>query len=293
MPVTESMRGTERTERRKKAVARGILLTLLAALAVVGLSEFQHRQASGPAFAGPAVAHAPSLPAKAAQVQSRAPAGGRQVIEQGTAQLVVPDVGRAMGRLTRETLRVGGFIGSSSVSGQGADQTGNLTLRVPESDFGRFMGSLAGVGHITRESQAGNDVTTAVNDLSIQIRAKETEITGYETLYQKAASVSSMLQIQQALSQAEENLLVLEQEASSLHQQVTLATVYVTLTAVPVPGGHGVRLGSVLRRSLVAMLGVGKALLAGLVWILPWSALAALLLLPLNWWRRHRARGAT
>ncbi len=216
-------------------------------------------------------------------------ASGRQVIEQGSVSLEVSSVGRAMDLLTARTASAGGYVASSSMNGSGASTMGYLTLRVPARVFPGFLGDVARMGHVTGETQSGTDVTGEVNNLAVEIGATRSEIAGYEQLYQKASTMSALLQIEQALTQAEANLLYLEQQAAGLHQQVQLATITVTLTPVPVvAAGRGIKVGAVFRGSLATMLSAGRLLLAGLVWVAPWAVVAAAVTAVVMWWRRRR-----
>ncbi|MGC8486949.1 MAG: hypothetical protein ACP5QO_01830, partial [Clostridia bacterium] len=63
--------------------------------------------------------------------------------------------------------------------------------------------------------------------------------------------------------------------------------VYVTVMPVPVVSQQGVRLGAVLHGSLITMLNVGKTLLAGVVWVVPWAVVAAMVAGGVIFWRRR------
>ncbi|MGC8486867.1 MAG: DUF4349 domain-containing protein, partial [Clostridia bacterium] len=203
----------------------GVLVLALAGLGLMHLVGGQTNTTASSAQLGVA-GHAAAAPAPASSLKTAAlPAqlgtpAGRQVIEQGSVTLSVASVDDAVARLDGRAQALGGFVASSSVSGSGPNQVGNLTLRVPEKSFGEFLDSMAGLGRVTSESQSGNDVTSQVNDLNVQIGAQKAEIAAYEALFQKATSMSDLIEIQQALTQAEANLLNLEQQAAGLHQEV-------------------------------------------------------------------------
>lgn len=216
-------------------------------------------------------------------------ASGRQVIEQGSVTLEVTHVAHAVAVLTAKTVAAGGYVAASSMNGSGSSAMGNLTLRVPATVFRSFLSGVGRIGHVVGETQSGTDVTGEVNNLAVEIGATRSEIAGYERLYQKASSMSDLLQIEQALTQAEANLLNLEQQAAGIHQAVRLATITVSITPVPVVvASRGVQVGAVFRGSLATMLSVGRLLLAGVVWVAPWAVLAAAVAAVVRWWRRRR-----
>lgn len=216
-------------------------------------------------------------------------ASGRQVIEQGSVTLEVTHVAHAVAVLTAKTVAAGGYVAASSMNGSGSSAMGNLTLRVPATVFRSFLSGVGRIGHVVGETQSGTDVTGEVNNLAVEIGATRSEIAGYERLYQKASSMSDLLQIEQALTQAEANLLNLEQQAAGIHQAVRLATITVSITPVPVVvASRGVQVGAVFRGSLATMLSVGRLLLAGVVWVAPWAVLAVAVAAVVRWWRRRR-----
>jgi len=156
----------------------------------------------------------------------------RAVIRRATVALRVEDVQTAYtfaAAMVEETL--GEYIEKASLSGSGAEQRAELTLRVRASKLDETLERLRELGEVTNLNVSGEDVTDRAVDLEARLR-NETRIEAevLELLASREdASLDEVFSVRQRLDGVRERIERLTAQRDALTRRVALATVTVTL----------------------------------------------------------------
>lgn len=298
---------------RRRARRRGWLTAggVAAAFVVGVLVTPAILNATGAASSGSSAASAPYDTSSAPQPMSgvvkdraessgaAASAGGsapstnaaRDVIRTGSATVQVDDVRKAADALAALAKEHGGFVESQQIgSAQRPVATeggivpppsgdGWVTLRVPVADLDAVMDALREQGTVLATSIGTNDVTTATTDLRAQIDSLTASVTRLTQLMSQATSVSDLLTAETALTDRQSQLQSAQQQLKDLESQVAMSSVQVTLVreapAAADPAGFGDGLAAGWKGLIVSL----NALVIALGFLLPWLALALVVVL--------------
>jgi PKD repeat protein len=133
--------------------------------------------------------------------------GDRMIIRTANMQLVVDDVRDTMERITELSESLEGFVVDSSSWKEGERIVGQITVRVPSSDFNYAMSVLRGMAvEVNSESTSSQDVTEEYVDLEAQLRNMEATEEQLLKLMEKAEKVEDILAIQRELSGVQQNI---------------------------------------------------------------------------------------
>lgn len=187
----------------------------------------------GPTMAGETVDAVSS--GTADETASTAAVGQRRIITTGEMTVEVITLDKALADLTALVTANGGFFSDKNVSAEGNWRTANVTIRVPAAKFDVLHDGARGLGTVKREAQKGDDVTKQWQDLEARMKIRKQEEQSLLSLMQKQARLSDLLQVEQRLWQVREQIEQSEGELRYLRDQVTLATLTITLNEqVPV-----------------------------------------------------------
>lgn len=237
---------------------------------------------AGPDSGGAAADQAVAGARDDAEAQSEA--GLRQKIVRAEVDVAVPDPAAAAEDVIALVTAVDGRVDERDEhrGTDGTESSARLVLRVPADDLDEVIDALGDVGTVGRVQQSSDDVTTTAQDLDARIHAMQISVARMEALLSSAASTTDLLSVESALSDRQASLESMTAQRDQLAEQVALSTLTVSLT-VPVagvvqesadPGGFAGGLAAGWD-ALVAVLG---GLLVVLGAVLPWAALAALVL---------------
>jgi len=221
-------------------------------------------------FGGPSIAEAPTSP--------DAKSTDRQVIVNGWASVLVPDVAEAVSELSSLAASYGGHVQSRSQYGEGMDATGSITVRVPATSVNPFIEALRELGTVQQVRLGEDDVTLQVTDLASRISSLRASVERLEQLMAEADSVTELLEAESQLSLRQSELESLLSQQAYLSENVALATLTVELTAKPAPVSiepEGFEGG--LLAGWNALVGFFSVLMVGLGLILPWLGLLIVL----------------
>ena len=131
----------------------------------------------------------------------------RMIIRTANMQLVVDDVRDTMDRITELSESLGGFVVDSSSWKEGERIVGQITVRVPSSDFNYAMSVLREMAvEVNSESTSSQDVTEEYVDLEAQLRNMEATEEQLLKLMEKAEKVEDILGIQRELSRVQQDI---------------------------------------------------------------------------------------
>ena len=154
---------------------------------------------------------------------------GRQIIYTAEIDIRVEDVPAATTRANEAIAEVGGFLfGQSTVAGSRPHTV--LTYKVYPEDFDRAMRALEGVGEVEHQSIHTDDVTERVVDLESRITTAQLSVERVRALISNASDVKGIVELEQQLLERETLLEQLKGRLRTLQNQVSLATITVTIT---------------------------------------------------------------
>lgn len=214
----------------------------------------------------------------------------RKVIRNGSLSLVVADVSRASSEASSLAAGAGGYVESSSLGGGKAQNTANLTLRVPENAFESTMLQLSKLGEVLTETKSGNDVTAEVVDLEARARAFHAEEDQYIALLRQANKIGEILEIRERLAQVRQTIESMESQAKSLRGMAAMSSIQVAMIERLKADGtesSGNWAQDAWTRALIGLKGFGKGIATLGIYILVfapiWVPIALLLAFA---WRR-------
>ncbi|MFL6126074.1 DUF4349 domain-containing protein [Actinophytocola sp.] len=144
-----------------------------------------------------------------------------------SARDVLGTVGRARDVATTE----GGYSGRENVRAGAA----TLTLLIPSDRFDRALDELGGLGRVTAQDQAAEDVTEQVVDLDSRVATQRASVDRVRALLARAGTVDEIVRIEQELTTREADLESLEQRRQALGGQVAMSTVTVRISKADAP----------------------------------------------------------
>jgi hypothetical protein len=221
--------------------------------------------------------------------QGAAPDADRQVVTTGSVSVTVKRPRTTVQQLSTWVESIGGRVDDRSESGTGDDASASVTVRVPSSKVTATIDQLRTYGTVDDVSLQNTDVTAEARDLDARIDALRLSIERLTAILRDATSSRDVIQAEGALTDRQKQLESLEAERKGIADQVSLSTVTITLsqraTADSVePGGFtgGLRDGW---NGLVGTVNRGVEVVGVL---LPWAAIAAVVLLGWRLVRRRR-----
>ncbi len=131
----------------------------------------------------------------------------RMIIRTANMQLVVDDVRDTMDKITDLSENLGGFVVASSSWKEGERVVGQITVRVPSSDFNYAMGVLRSLAvEVNSETTSAQDVTEEYVDLEATLRNLEATETQLLKLMAQAVKVEDILNVQRELSRVQQDI---------------------------------------------------------------------------------------
>ncbi|MGH2711655.1 MAG: DUF4349 domain-containing protein [Actinomycetota bacterium] len=205
------------------------------------------------------------------------PAIGPTVIKTADLEVEVEHdgFGDAMDSVTQVAAKHGGFVVSSTTSGE-ESRRGSITVRIPSDRFETALGEIRGLGKVQRETVAGEDVGQEFVDLEARVRNLSAQEAVLLRLFDDASTVADTIRIQNELAGVQLEIERLEGRLRYLQDQTELGTISVSLLeegVSPRPAGF---VGA-FERAVDGML----AVLSGLIVFFGYAIPIALVAIPL------------
>ena len=188
--------------------------------------------------------------------------GTSDIVRYGSLSLEVNDVDDALGRVTTIIESAGGYISSSSRSGEGEYLYLSVTLRVPAAEFSAVMASLRSEGEVLYEDIYSYEVTMQVLDLEARLENLRASEDAFLKLLDRAQTVADVVAVQSELSRIQGDIESFEAQLSGVKDQVEMASVMLSLSlpVSPINAASGdFDLGYEISNALANLINVGRA----------------------------------
>jgi hypothetical protein len=200
------------------------------------------------------------------------------VVRYGNLSLEVNDVDDALALVTTIVETAGGYISSSSRSGEG--EYLSVTLRVPAAEFSAVMASLRGEGEVLYEDIYSYEVTMQVLDLEARLENLRASESAFLKLLDRAQTVADVVAVQSELSRIQGDIESFEAQLDGVKDQVEMASVMLSLSlpVSPINAASGdFDLGYEISNALANLINVGRAVIVAAINIVVIGAPIALL----------------
>ena len=166
-----------------------------------------------------------------------------------------------------------------------------VTLRVPVDRVDRLVAAVESEGVVLDGSRSVQDVTQRAQDVSARLASARASVDRVRGLYQRAGTLTAVLQVERELAAREADLESLEQQSTGIRDSTTLATVTATFVTATAPAVQHAGFVPGLRSGWHGLVTAVVLTLTALGAVTPF--LPALVILLLLVWavRRHLRRG--
>ena len=227
-----------------------------------------------------------------AEQANEAPSAGdiavEKIIYSANATIETTDFDGSLEKLEALIAAHGGFVESSSVSGNNyyssshgyaSNRSADYRIRIPSRDFGTVMSSLSTLGNVPYSNTYTENITSQYYDVQARLNAYRTQEQSLLDMMAKADKVSDLLEIQEQLSEVRYHIESLQSTLTNWDRQVSYSTISLTLEEVreytpEAKLSFGQQLSLALSRGLKS---IGEFFRDLLLWLL--EALPALILL--------------
>ena len=223
----------------------------------------------------------------------------RLIVRTVIMSLLVEDVPGTLESVASLARDLGGFVVSSTLSGEEESRFGHISIRVPAEQTDAVLAQLRAVAvRVKSEQSTARDVTEEYVDLQARLSNLERTEEQYLSLLGRAESVEDTLKVQRELSNVQGQVEQLKGRMQYLEQTsaTSLVTAELRTASSPrrlvQPGWSPLETAQEALRGLAGFgQGVVDVAIRVGVFAPVWVPLAALLLFPLRWLvRRVRAR---
>jgi Domain of unknown function (DUF4349) len=226
--------------------------------------------------------------------------GGQQqdlskIVRDGRIGIVVPDgkFRSAVGDLTFIAEQHGGFIISSSTNN---DRSGTFVLRIPAKRFDRALGAIRDLAtHVRFQEVQGDDVTAEFIDQQARLRILKARKALLFGLFQRATTTEEILRMSNQLDDVQLRIEQIQGQINFINDQVAESTLRVSIQEQNAPKAatatdvNNPDLGSSVDLAVQGFLRIVGAVIVGLGYLIPLTALGAIVWFVVWSVRRRRA----
>jgi hypothetical protein len=152
----------------------------------------------------------------------------RKIISNAYLQMEVNSAESAVNKITNITQAHGGFILSSSLSDVGGRNNGQVTLRVPQTDFYQAIEEIEALGTVGSKQVSGQDVTGEFIDLDARLGNLKKQELRLQEILKTAVTVKDVLEIEHELERVRGEIESLTGRLNFLNQSVEMSTITVS-----------------------------------------------------------------
>ena len=163
-------------------------------------------------------------------------ASGRKLIRTVYLSLQTTEFDSVLSNLASKTTELGGYIESSSVSGNSyyyqSTRYASYTIRIPSAKLDQFVEVVKELGNVTHKNESVEDVTLRYVDVESRKKALETEQDRLMELLSNAENMEDLLAIEDKLSEVRYELENYGSQLRMLDNQIDYSTVTVDIDEV-------------------------------------------------------------
>lgn len=217
----------------------------------------------------------------------------RLVIQNGNISIAVENIPASSAEISNLAQSLGGYVVSSNISGEGLDQRGWITIKVPAESFNQAMNSLEAMGEeLISRSVNTRDVTEEYTDLDARLRNAEATEQQYLALLGQAKTVGETIQVYDSLSRIRSEIEVLKGRIQYLEKSIEMSQISTYLEPAELSdpvADISWDVGKMFRTALKGLAQFGQWLLTGLIWVLLFSPLwLPLSIFGIKKWRKRK-----
>lgn len=200
----------------------------------------------------------------------------------------------AVSALCGQIEQAGGVVESRDISGaKNASRSASLTLRVPSDMLDGVLSGASEWGEVTREQTSAVDMTSTYTDNASRLESARAKKRQLDALYEKAETMEDIITLTDAIFDVQEEIEWLEGQNRRIDNQASMATLYVTIneksSAVAAKQPLLTRMGEEFIEGMENFGEFVFAAVLGLIYALPWAAVAAVVIaLARRWVRRKK-----
>jgi hypothetical protein len=173
-----------------------------------------------------------------------APARDRAVLRNAAITLSTPpdEVESVVDRAIRLVDSLGGYVETSEVSSSGSRASATLSVKIPSAKLDSGLAQISKLAHVKSRSQQAQDVTDQRSALEATVRDARADRDGLRARLAKAATDKERSSLRARLDRASRRVTRAERAVASLGQEVSFATVELSVEgsrrsgAAAVPG---------------------------------------------------------
>jgi Domain of unknown function (DUF4349) len=154
---------------------------------------------------------------------------GRDIIYTADLTVAVTDVATAGEEASRAISSLGGFLFGQRTVGS-PEPMSILTFKVQPESFQEALSHLGEIGDVRSQTVSADDVTERVVDLESRINTAAASVERLRGLLSEATDIETIVALENELLARETELEALRGSLRTLQDQVTLATIVLTLT---------------------------------------------------------------
>lgn len=194
----------------------------------------QFAGAAAPPYSRESESYAETSGTPTAMLSALEAASGQKVIADAVLEIEV-DQGRFEAVFEQARLiadRYGGYLVSSQAVASGEEdslKSGTVVVRVPASSFNRALSDAGKLGKVKSQQIQTQDVTEEYVDLEARIANSEAHVKALLALLAKAKTVDEILQVQQTLTYAQQELEQLKGRMRYLEEHTSFSTLTMSI----------------------------------------------------------------
>jgi hypothetical protein len=189
---------------------------------------------------------------------------------------------------------VGGYVVSSTISGEEGDVTGSISIRVPDSRFEQTLGELRSLAtRVRSENTSAKDITEEYVDFKARLRNAEATEGQYLALLGKAKDTEETLKVYERLSQVRREIEQIKGKIQYLEQSAALSLIEIELR--PIASGRGLVAAGwnaleILKGAVRGLIATAQTLAALGMWLLVFAPLWGPVVVVVLWLQRRRKK---
>lgn len=201
----------------------------------------------------------------------------------------------AVSALCGQIEQAGGVVESRDISGaKNASRSASLTLRVPSDRLDGVLSGAGEWGEVTREQTSAVDMTSTYTDNASRLESARAKKRQLDALYEKAETMEDIITLTDAIFDVQEEIEWLEGQNRRIDNQASMATLYVTIneksSAVAAKQPLLTRMGEEFIEGMENFGEFVFAAVLGLIYALPWAAVAAVVIALARRWVRKKKK---